>query len=234
MIRQLIRFRRRKVLIDVNTQRDLFLAKGNRCIRNHRRVLANIRRIMAWARHNNIPVISTCEVYTNHNGCSETDYCLDGTDGQKKISYTILRDHINYPADGNTDMPIDILRKYRQIILHKRCTDPFEEPRIERLLTEIQAAEFILIGAEVESSIEAMALGLLQRRKRVTIIIDAAGSLNKRDANLALRKIKAKGGKLIETKKLAGTSHLKLVGACHCNSCQSRSHKGPSKFVASL
>ncbi len=220
MIRQLLKRNRRQILIDVNTQKDLLLAHGNACIRNHRRVLANIRRIMAWARHNKISIISTCEVYPNNNGASALDYCLDGTDGQKKIGYTLVYNRANFPADGNTDLPIDILRRHRQIILNKRCMDPFAEPRIERLLTEVRADEFILIGTSLEGSIEAMALGLLQRGKRVKVVVDAVGSYNTRRARLALRKIEAKGAKAIETKRLAGSSHLKRVGVCGCKSCR--------------
>ena len=222
MIRQLIKRRRRWILIDINTQKDFFLAGGNACIRNHRRVLANVRRIMAWARRNNVRVISTCEVYPNHNGVKEVGYCIDGTDGQKKIQYTLLSNRASFPADDSIDLPADILRQYRQIVLHKRCVDPFNEPRIERLLSEVRADNFVLIGASAEGAVKAMALGLLQRGKKVSVVVDAVGLLNKREAKLALRKMGAKGAKLIKTKKLAGVSHLRQVGICDCESCQGR------------
>ena len=220
MILQLFRARHNQILIDINTQKDFLLADGKACIRNHRRVLAHIRRVMAWARAGNIPVISTAEVYPNNNGNGSIQYCIDGTEGQKKIRYTLLENRINFPADGNTDLPRDMLRRYRQVILHKRCVDPFEEPRIDRLLSEVRANEFILVGASIEGAVMATALGLLQRGKKVSVVVDAVGSHNKREARLAFRKIEAKGAKLIETKKLAGTSHLRQVGICDCKSCQ--------------
>lgn len=222
MIRQLIKKRRRWVLVDINTQKDFFLAGGKTCIRNHRRVLANVRRMMAWARHNNVRVVSTCEVYPNHNGVKEVGYCIDGTDGQKKIRYTLLSNRASYPADGSTDLPVDILRQYRQIVLHKRCVDPFNEPRIERLLSEVRADNFVLIGASAEGAVKATALGLLQRGKNVSVVVDAVGLLDKHEAELALRKMGAKGARLIETKKLAGVSRLRRVGICDCESCQGR------------
>ena len=227
MIRQLIKSQRRQILIDINTQRDLFLANGNACISNHRRVLAHIRRMMAWARYRNVPIISTCEVYpnNNNNGGNAINYCIDGTNGQKKIPYTLLSDHATFPADNNTDLPANILRRYRQIVLHKRCFDPFDEPRIERLLTEIRASEFILIGACAEGAVSAMALGLLQRGKKVTIVTDAVGADNKGKSKLALRKAEAKGARLVETKRIAGTSHLRRVGICDCQSCNGKAKK---------
>jgi len=175
--------------------------------------------MIAWARRRGIPVISTCEIYPDNNGGSTANYCLAGTDGQKKIHYTLLSKRINFPADSDANLPGNVLRRYKQIVLQNRCLDPFEEPRIERLLTEIKAGEFILIGAEAEGTVKAMALGLLQRNKNVKVVTDAVGSHNSKEARLAFRKMKAKGAKLVDTKMLAGKSHLKYIGICSCKTC---------------
>jgi len=227
MILQLVRARRKQILVDIDTQKDFLLAGGKACIGNHRRVLAHIRRVMAWARRRNIPVISTAEVHHNNNGEGQGRYCLDGTNGQQKIRYSLFNNRVSFAADGNTDLPRDMLRRYRQVILHKRCIDPFDEPRIDRLLSEVKANEFILVGISLEGAVVATALGLLQRGKKVTIVIDAVGSHNKREAKLALRKMETKGAKLIETKRLAGVSHLKHVGVCDCESCRGQRRKSP-------
>ncbi len=230
MIRQLLKRRRRYVLVDIDTQKDFFLAGGHAYVRNHRRVLAHIRRMMAWARSKNIRIISISEVHPNNNGGSEVGYCLDGTEGQKKISYTLTDDRTSFAADDSTDIPTDLLQHHRQVILHKRCVDPFEEPRIERLLSEIRADEFILIGAITEGAVEATALGLLQRGKKVRVVIDAIGSHDKQEANLALRKMEAKGAKLVETKKIAGISHLRHIGICGCESCHGQRKQTPTEL----
>jgi nicotinamidase-related amidase len=228
MILQMVRAKRRQVLIDINTQRDFLLAAGGACIRNHRRILVHIRRMMAWARARGVPIISTCEVYPENNGHNgEPQYCIDGTPGQLKVSYTLMRNRVCFPADGNTDLPRDMLRRYQQVILHKRCVDPFDEPRIDRLLSEICAAEFILIGACAEGAVKAAALGLLQRDKHVSVVIDAVGYHDNREAKMAFRKMEAKGARLIDTRKLAGISHLRPVGICHCESCQRMYQKVP-------
>ncbi|MHC4726428.1 MAG: hypothetical protein ACYS17_04300 [Planctomycetota bacterium] len=123
MILQLVRNKRKQIIVDIDTQRDFLLASGKACIGNHRRVLSHIRRVMAWARFRNVPIISTAEVHPNHNGNGNGDngYCIDGTDGQKKIRYTLFNNRVSYAADGNTDLSRDMLRRYKQIILHKRC-----------------------------------------------------------------------------------------------------------------
>ena len=235
MILQLPDKQRKHLLIDIDTQRDFLLADGSACITNHSEVLANIRRVMAWARHEHVPIISTAEVCPrgpqtrslafggplNNDGGSRIDHCIDGTNGQRKIRYTLLSNRASFPADDRNALPADLLRAHKQVILHKRCIDPFEEPRIDRLLSEVQADEFLLIGAGTEEAIKATALGLLHRGKNVRIVVDALGSRNRKEAKLAIRKMKAKGARLVATKNLAGISHLRHVGVCGCQSCRS-------------
>ncbi len=196
----------RYLLIDIDTQRDFLLTGGDACVRNHRRISASIRRVMAWARREDIQIISINGVHGN-NSSGNNDYCLDGTDGQKKIRYTLLSNRASFPADDSDFVPVNLFQKHRQVILHRRCIDPFDEPKIERLLSEVQADEFILIGVGAEDAVKATALGLLQRGKSVKVVVDALGSHNVREAKLALRKMKTKGAKLIATKSLAGISN---------------------------
>ncbi|MHC4154995.1 MAG: hypothetical protein ACYST6_08750, partial [Planctomycetota bacterium] len=66
---------------------------------------------------------------------------------------------------------------------------------------------------------------LLQRGKNVTVVVDAVGIYNKKEAKMALRKVEAKGARLVETRKLAGASHLRRVGVCDCPSCQGKLKK---------
>lgn len=225
MILQLLKHQRKHILVDIDTQRDFLSARGNACIRDHEKVLANIRRVIAWARFKNVPIISTAEVYPNNNGNNIIGHCLDGTEGQQKVHYTLLSNRVSFPADGWNALPADLLRSYRQVILHKRCIDPFDEPRIERLLSEVEADEFILIGTCTEDAVQATALGLLHRGKNVRVIVDAVGSPTRKEARLALRKMEAKGARLIQTRNIAGFSHLNHVDSRGCRRCWRRGKK---------
>jgi nicotinamidase-related amidase len=100
-----------------------------------------------------------------------------------------MHNHVSFPADGHADLPGGILKQYRQVILNKRCVDPFDEPRIERLLTEVKSSEFIVVGAGTETAVMATVLGLLQQGKKVSVVIDAVGSQDSKAAELALRKM---------------------------------------------
>lgn len=232
MIRPTLTLRKRRVIVDVDTQNDFFVSDGKMCVRNHRRVLANIRRVMAWARREHIRVISTALVHkpTDHR----EPYCIVGTPGAKKLRYTLRYRHCIFEPDGTTDLPWDNLQQYDQIILYKRTIDPFEEPRAERVLTETRANEFIVIGGPVETSLVATVLGLLVRQKSVLVVYDAIGSRDKNAADVALRKMQAKGARLMDTKTLFGASHLRKIHACHCPRCRAAVEKNACELVDSI
>jgi nicotinamidase-related amidase len=223
MIRAAITLRRKRILVDVDIQRDLFLADGKACVRNHRRVLANIRRVLAWARRNRIRQISTILLKDpNH---SNGQYCVAGTLGAKKLSYTMRNRHISFDADNSTDFLKELLGNYDQIILAKQEDDPFGQPRADRILSETKATEFIVIGGLAETTVKATVLGLLVRRRAVTVLTDTIGHHDKNVAEIALRQMQAKGAKLIDSKGLLGHSHLLVVHACRCDRCRGRLQK---------
>ncbi|MHC4327302.1 MAG: cysteine hydrolase family protein [Planctomycetota bacterium] len=218
MPKSVIRQRSDRIVIDIDTHRGFFLTNSRARIRNHGRVLANIRRLVAWARLGNIPMISTVQTACGTDPLRNC--CITGTAGQEKIRYTLRDSRACFAASDCTDVPPDILRQYDQVILEKRCFDPFEEPRSDRELTELRADEFILIGVAAEDAVEATALGLLARRKNVIVLADAIGSHNRTKMCFALQRMWAKGAKCINTREVVGTSHLKSVGLCRCNCCR--------------
>ncbi|MEN8126455.1 MAG: isochorismatase family protein [Planctomycetota bacterium] len=223
MIRPILTLRKKRILIDVDTQKDLFLAEGKVCVRNHRRVLANIRRVMAWSRRDQVRMISTVQCH-NPNG-HDDDFCLLGTPGVCKIPYTLRNRRTTFDSSDTTDFPRDILQTKDQLILCKRTIDPFDEPRAERILTEAKASEFLIIGGPTETSVLYTVLGLLTRGKSVTVIVDALGSHEKSAAEVAIRKMQAKGARITDSKSLFGNSSLQLVNACECDRCRGKLQK---------
>jgi nicotinamidase-related amidase len=181
-------------------------------------LLTNIRRIMAAARHNHIPTISTAQVY--NPTYSNPGFCLAGTDGPKKVSYTLRENCLRYPTSDSMDLPRDLLGRYDQVIFYKRSQDPFEEPRLDRMLTELRADELYLIGATAEGAVKATALGLLARGKKVTILTDAVGTRDRNAGNRAIREMAAKGAKLSKVTQVLGCSILRMVSACSCKYCR--------------
>lgn len=205
--------RQRQIVVDVDTQKHFFLNNGPVCVRDHLSVLANIRRVMAWVQIKHIHMVSTVQIFPRniiyHNST------ITGGLSLKKINCTLHNKHISIDATDYTDLPGRILRQYDQVIFYKRCFNPFEEPRTDRILTESEANEFILIGAPTEGAVRATALGLLHRQKKVTVLVNATGSLNVASGKIALRHMRARGAILTDTKVFLSHSSLHLPRVCY-------------------
>jgi nicotinamidase-related amidase len=208
MIMPVIALARTRIVVDVDTQRHFFTSRGTVCVRNHRQVLANILRVVNWARLKHVRMISTVQVFPSDYPYWNSHIINLGP--QEKIRYTLRKSHASFDAEDCTDLLPDMLDRYDQIIFYKRCFDPFEEPRADRMLSELRADEFILIGALTEGAVKATALGLLARQKNVTVLVDATGSYDNITGELGLRLLRERGAKLIKTHTFLCASCLNL------------------------
>jgi len=196
MIMPIITLRRKQVIIDVDTQRHFFLNTSMIRVQNHREVLNNIKKTVKWAQLKNVRMVSTLQL------CDYEEYCRNfylADECQKKLSCTLFHKRTSIDATRSTDLSPTILEDYNQVIVHKRCFDPFEEPLVDRMLSELQAENFILIGATTEGAVKATALGLIRRRKNVTVLVDAVGSYNRYAGRVTLRLLWQRGAKLTTT-----------------------------------
>lgn len=184
---------------------------------------------MAWARKNKIKIVSTYQTYSPN---SRHGYCIEGSKGYGKVSYCVRNSHFLFPENHKTDFSKDMFEKYDQIIIPKETYNPFDEPRADRILTELNADEFIVIGANADGAVKATVLGLIQRGKKVTVISDAIGYQNPDTFDLACRKMQTKGANFVETKQLAGVSKLENVNACSCSRCRGKLRKHNLKIGA--
>lgn len=199
--------KKRQVLVDVDTQVDIIAEEcESPCP-----ALRQLRRVIAWARVRDIPIISTainCRGSTGWSGETSCLRCIENTPGQEKLHLTLLPNRIHYDAENRFDLPPRILKDYSQVIFERRCEDPLELPRFDRLITESRFDEFIIVGTSLETALKATALGLIHRRKAVTVLTDALLYKPTRTTQLALRQMEAKGATLSNVADYAGSSRI--------------------------
>lgn len=187
------------VLVDLNTQFDFFGGEGACPVVNYREKHACLRRIVAWAKRNQVPIISSMDchrrVEPDNNGIPK--HCVEGSCGQKKLPFTLLPNHVYVAGDNTLAVSVDLFNTHQQVIFPQSDTDLFTNPKADRFLTQLDAEEFILYGAIAEYEIKAVALGLLVRNKRVSILADGCGSWNPSEFDLSLRQAAAKGARII-------------------------------------
>ncbi|HUU22766.1 MAG TPA: isochorismatase family protein [Phycisphaerae bacterium] len=189
-----------RILLDIETQRDFFLPGGSCYKRGARGVARRIYQLFRWARGERIPVISTVlRVRPNERGpLARVPHCIDGSRGEQKLPRTVLPRRINLGLRNTTDLPADLLN-YQQIIFEKRYADLFLHARAERLITELPMTTFVICGAGVAGGIAQTAIGLRFRGFDVILATDAVLDLAHPLAEMAYRRMAAKGVVFAET-----------------------------------
>lgn len=192
------------VVVDVNTQRDFCDSSGAYPAANIQELIPALRHMIAWTKRNQAPVISSIESHRSSEFSDNGDplYCVDGTEGQRKIDFTMFHRCTRVEVDNTLSCPMDLFAEYQQVLFRKRARDLLSNPKADRFFTELPADEFILFGVSIDGAVKALALALLAREKRVTIVVDACGYWDKATANLAIRQVVAKGARIITVRQL--------------------------------
>ena len=192
------------VLVDVNTQQDFLEPNGACPVLNHQELTPAIRRIVAWVKRNQVPVISAMDCHrpgeVRVNGMPL--HCVDGSHGQEKIGCTLLGSYVKVEGDSTLAVPTDLFRRRQQVIFRKRTADLFVNPKADRFLSQLPVGQYIVCGLSVERSVKAIALGLLARHHKVSVVIDACGYWNRAAADLTVRQMDAKGVQIMTVDEL--------------------------------
>lgn len=192
-----------RVLVDLNTQCDFLLPKGALPVWNRKDILPNIRKLMSWARTTRVPVISSLEAHrAGESRKGLPPHCVDRTNGQKKLPFTLLPKRLILMGDNTIDVPFQIFRRFQQVIFTKRDRDFLNNPKADRLVNNIEVNHMIVFGVVTEYCVKAAVLGLMTRRHRVVVVSDACGYWSSSDHDLALRQMDAKGAVLVTTDEL--------------------------------
>jgi nicotinamidase-related amidase len=192
------------VAVDLNTQRDFCAGDGAFPVTNLLELIPALRRMVAWVKRNQVPTIASIE---SHREWELSDsgnpiHCVDGSDGQEKLDFTLLANRTYVRSDNTLSLPIDLFMQYQQVIFWKRADDLLTNPKADSMLTQLPVREYILFGVGVETSIKALALALRARGRRATVVVDAGGYWSRGTADLVFRQIVAKGARLTTVDEL--------------------------------
>ena len=197
---------RDRILLDIELQRDFFSPGGSCFERAHLAAARNVRRLFAWARRQRIGAISTMlRVRPGPSGpLAPVPHCVDGSNGEKRISGALLARHVDFGIRNTTDLPEDVFDRYQQIIFEKRHTDIFRHARAERLLTRLGGGTFVVFGAGTAGGIVEAVMGVIARGFKVQLATDAILDLNSPDAEFAWLRMLAKRAQPVTTDEIIG------------------------------
>ena len=195
---------RELILLDVETQRDFFVPGGACYTSQAEPVRANVYSLIEWAKQAKCPVLSTVLRVGAHQvgPMADVPHCVEDTTGEKKLTRTVLRSHIDLGMRNTTDLPGDLLGSYQQVIFEKRDVDIFQHHRAERLLSELPETTFVICGAGISCGIVSAAIGLRTRGFPVVLATDASLAIDPLRSPMAYRRMHAKGVLFVRTQDI--------------------------------
>lgn len=195
------------ILLEFGLQREYLSAEGKRCCANATTVEQNARHVMAFARWSGTPVLSCVDV-RRRQAIGDSVDVVRPVDSviEEKLSFSLLPDHVIVECDNCLCVALDMLQRTPQAVFRKYDRDPFSNPKLDRLLTEMPARRFVVFGCLLEHTLRLVVLGLLRRGRRVALLDDASGHLDGDEAGMALRQLGVKGCEILGTEDFLNAS----------------------------
>lgn len=180
-------------ILDLNTQGDLLSPHGLYRLQDSEAIASNIKRLFGFLRSIRCAVVSTRLHHTiMPDRTAPHCVCTPGNPGYNKLSFTLLPQRVEMPVDCGTDLPVQTFHDAQQYIFDLPDPNPFDSPRLDRLLSETETNTWLIIGGPLESSVRMAVMGLLQRRKQVAIVKDCMGQRDPYEAEMAMRQVESK------------------------------------------
>jgi nicotinamidase/pyrazinamidase len=189
---------------EVDVQADFMLPGGKLYVPGAEKLLPNIRRLTDAARRG--------EVFLVSHGCFHPandpefkqfpPHCLKGTAGAEFVPEAVTEKFVRLENDANAKLPEDLF-KYQQIILEKQTLDVFQSRYADELVERLgSTAEFVVFGVVTEYCVSLAVRGLLNRKRRVSVVGDAIETLAPEVGNKTLTELQSLGAKLVSTEEI--------------------------------
>jgi nicotinamidase/pyrazinamidase len=195
---------RNYIFWEVDVQADFMLPGGKLYVPGAEKLLPNIRKLTDAARRG--------EVFLVSHGCFHPaddpefrqfpPHCLKGTAGAEFVPEALAENFVRVENNVDAKLPQDVYR-YQQIILEKQTLDIFETLHADALVKRLDdAAEFVVFGVVTEYCVGCAVKGLLERKRRVTVVRDAIETLAADVGNKTISELQGLGAKLATTEEI--------------------------------
>ena len=189
---------------EVDVQADFMLPGGKLYVPGAEKLLPNIRKLTDAARRGEVFLVSHGDFHPANDPEFRQfpPHCLKGTAGAELVPEALAENFVRVENDANAKLPEDLF-KYQQIILEKQTLDIFESHRANSLVERLgNTAEFVVFGVVTEYCVSCAVKGLLERKRRVTVVRDAIETLAPEVGNKTLADLQSLGARLITTDEI--------------------------------
>jgi nicotinamidase/pyrazinamidase len=189
---------------EVDVQADFMLPGGKLYVPGAEKLLPNIRKLTDVARRGEVFLVSHGDFHPANDPEFKhfPPHCLKGTPGAELVPEALAENFVRVENDANAKLPEDLF-KYQQIILEKQTLDIFESHHGNSLVERLgNTAEFVVFGVVTEYCVSCAVKGLLERKRRVTVVRDAIETLAPEVGNKTLADLQSLGARLVTTDEI--------------------------------
>lgn len=187
----------------VDVQRDFVLPGGRLYVPGAEKLLPNIRKLTDAARRNEVFLVSSGDFHAPDDTEFQQfpPHCLNRQPGSELVPEVLADRVVHIENTPEAKLPDDLFR-YQQIILEKQTLDVFQTRHADALVERLgTTAEFVVFGVVTEYCVSCAAKGLLERKRRVSIVQDAIETLDPQAGTRTISELQAFGARLITTKE---------------------------------
>ncbi|HVB85074.1 MAG TPA: isochorismatase family cysteine hydrolase [Candidatus Dormibacteraeota bacterium] len=192
---------RKIVFWSVDIQADFMLPSGKLYVPGAEKLIPNIHRLVSAALASGTLIVSSADAHTPNDTefANFPPHCVAGTPGARILPEALGNRVCTVANDASQKLPADIL-SCPQILFEKQTLDVFDNPRAGELMDRLGPdEEYVIFGVVTELCVRCAAKGLLERRRKVSIVIDAIETLQPENGRRTLQELQSLGARLITT-----------------------------------
>jgi nicotinamidase/pyrazinamidase len=187
------------VFFDIDTQVDFMLPTGKLYVPGAEEIVPNLKRLMAHARGQGIPVISSADAHIPDDPEFKIwpPHCVMGTPGQGRIPETRFPEAVVIPYRPGAFTPPAEWRG--QYVIEKPTYDSADNPNFDAVVRSLGRRRAVVFGVATEFCVRADVLALRKRGMPVDLVIDAIRPIKEEDGRKAIEEMTAVGVQLVKT-----------------------------------
>ncbi|HEV3480971.1 MAG TPA: isochorismatase family cysteine hydrolase [Candidatus Acidoferrales bacterium] len=200
---------KKTVLWEVDAQADFMLPGGKLYVPGAEKIIPRIARLVKAANETGTLIASSGDAHIQNDPEFQKfpPHCIAGTSGAEIIPEGLAKGFRTLRNDASRKLPKDVLN-FPQVIFEKQTLDVFDNPKAAALVECLPSdAEYIVFGVATEYCVRFAAKGLLDRRRRVSIVRDAIEALSPEAARQTLDELQSQGARLITTDEALAQLH---------------------------
>jgi len=198
------------VFWEVDMQRDFVLPGGRLYVPGAEKLLANIRRLTDAAREGRVLLVSSGDFHAPDDPEFNRfpPHCVKGMPGSELVPEALAEKVARVPNEESAQLPAD-LSNYQQVLLEKQTLDVFETCHADELVERLgKEPEFVVFGVVTEYCVSCAVNGLLERGRRVAVVLDAIETLKPEEGSIAAEEWQRLGAKLTTTNQALAALNL--------------------------